>query len=111
MDFNKGHAASFGLLAYRTAYLKQHTRPAQYTAGLLNAMPVGFYPPFILLDEARRCHVLIEKPLVTRSMIQTTAQNMTVRLGLNLFSALSTKDTASIVTARERHPLIRLSTS
>ncbi|MEN6387398.1 MAG: DNA polymerase III subunit alpha [Candidatus Cryosericum sp.] len=101
--FNKGHAASFGLLAYRTAYLKTHW-PAQYTAGLLNAMPVGFYPPFILLDEARRCHVLIEKSLVTRSMVQTTAQNMTVRLGLNLFSALSAKDMASIVTARERHP-------
>src|SRR5450756_2999454 len=81
--FNKGHAASFGLMAYRTAYLKTHW-PAQYTAGLLNAMPVGFYPPFILLDEARRCHILIEKPLVTRSMVQTTAHGMTVQLGLSL---------------------------
>ncbi|RIE05660.1 DNA polymerase III subunit alpha [Candidatus Cryosericum terrychapinii] len=101
--FNKGHAASFGLLAYRTAYLKTHW-PAQYTAGLLNAMPVGFYPPFILLDEARRCHVLIEKPLVTRSMIRTTAHGMTVRLGLNLFSTLSAKDAISIMTAREKRP-------
>lgn len=99
--FNKGHAASFGLLAYRTAYLKAHW-PAQYTAGLLNAMPVGFYPPFILLDEARRCHILIEKPLVTRSMVRTTADSMTVRLGLNLFSTLSAKDAISIVTAREK---------
>jgi error-prone DNA polymerase len=101
--FNKGHAASFGLLAYRTAYLKTHW-PAQYTAGLLNAMPVGFYPPFILLDEARRCHVLIEKPLVTRSMVRTTAHGMTVRLGLSLFSMLSAKDAISIVTAREKRP-------
>jgi error-prone DNA polymerase len=101
--FNKGHAASFGLLAYRTAYLKTHW-PAQYTAGLLNAMPVGFYPPFILLDEARRCHILIEKPLVTRSMVRTTAHGMTVRLGLSLFSTLSAKDAISIVTAREKRP-------
>lgn len=101
--FNKGHAASFGLLAYRTAYLKTHW-PAQYTAGLLNAMPVGFYPPFILLDEARRCHILIEKPLVTRSMIRTTAHGMTVQLGLSLFSTLSAKDVISIVTAREKRP-------
>jgi error-prone DNA polymerase len=99
--FNKGHAASFGLLAYRTAYLKAHW-PAQYTAGLLNAMPVGFYPPFILLDEARRCHILIEKPLVTRSMVRTTAHGMTVWLGLSLFSMLSAKDAISIVTAREK---------
>lgn len=101
--FNKGHAASFGLLAYRTAYLKTHW-PAQYTAGLLNAMPVGFYPPFILLDEARRCHVLIEKPLVTRSMVRTTAHDMTVQLGLSLFSTLSAKDAVSIMTAREERP-------
>ena len=101
--FNKGHAASFGLLAYRTAYLKTHW-PAQYTAGLLNAMPVGFYPPFILLDEARRCHILIEKPLVTRSMVRTTAHGMTVQLGLSLFSTLSAKDVISIVTAREKRP-------
>ena len=101
--FNKGHAASFGLLAYRTAYLKTHW-PAQYTAGLLNAMPVGFYPPFILLDEARRCHVLIEKPLVTRSMARTTAHDMTVQLGLSLFSTLSAKDAISIMTAREERP-------
>jgi len=101
--FNKGHAASFGLLAYRTAYLKTHW-PAQYTAGLLNAMPVGFYPPFILLDEARRCHILIEKPLVTRSMVRTTAHGMTVQLGLSLFSTLSAKDAISIVTAREKRP-------
>jgi error-prone DNA polymerase len=101
--FNKGHAASFGLLAYRTAYLKTHW-PAQYTAGLLNAMPVGFYPPFILLDEARRCHVLIEKPLVTRSLVRTTAHDMTVQLGLSLFSTLSAKDAISIKTAREERP-------
>jgi len=101
--FNKGHAASFGLLAYRTAYLKTHW-PAQYTAGLLNAMPVGFYPPFILLDEARRCHILIEKTLVTHSMVRTTAHDMTVQLGLNLFSMLSAKDAVSIVTAREKRP-------
>ncbi|RIE15452.1 DNA polymerase III subunit alpha [Candidatus Cryosericum septentrionale] len=101
--FNKGHAASFGLLAYRTAYLKTHW-PAQYTAGLLNAMPVGFYPPFILLDEARRCHILIKKPLVTCSMVRTTAHGMTVQLGLSMFSTLSAKDAISIVTAREKRP-------
>jgi error-prone DNA polymerase len=101
--FNKGHAASFGLLAYRTAYLKAHW-PAQYIAGLLNAMPVGFYPPFVLLDEARRCHVAIEKPLVTRSMARTTAHGMSIQLGLNLFSTLSSKDTNSIMAARETRP-------
>jgi error-prone DNA polymerase len=101
--FNKGHAASFGLLAYRTAYLKTHW-PAYYTAGLLNAMPVGFYPPFILLDEARRCHVLINKPSVMESAVRTTAHGMTVQLGLNLFSMLQAKDAASIVAERNTRP-------
>jgi len=67
-------------------------------------MPVGFYPPFVLLDEARRCHVAIEKPLVTRSMARTTAHGMSIQLGLNLFSILSSKDSSSIIAARETRP-------
>ncbi|MDO9099338.1 MAG: DNA polymerase III subunit alpha [Caldisericota bacterium] len=101
--FNKGHAASFGLLGWRTAYLKTHW-PAHYTAGLLNAEPVGFYPPFILLDEARRSGVQVEKPSVTRSGLRSTAHEMTLTLGLNTFTILNATDAATIVNAREQAP-------
>ncbi|MBT9154571.1 MAG: DNA polymerase III subunit alpha [Firmicutes bacterium] len=39
--FNKAHAATFGLTAYHTAYLKAHY-PAHFLTGLLNHQPMGF---------------------------------------------------------------------
>ena len=48
--FPKSHAA-FGLLAYQSAWLRHHY-PAEFLCALLNAQPMGFYPP---LDSRPRC--------------------------------------------------------
>ncbi|HEX9108389.1 MAG TPA: DNA polymerase III subunit alpha, partial [Longimicrobiales bacterium] len=50
--FPESHAWSFALIAYATAYLKAHF-PAEFTLGLLNAWPMGFYPPATLVHDAR----------------------------------------------------------
>ena len=42
--FCEAHAAAFADTAYRTAYLLEH-HPAHFYAALLNAQPMGFYPP------------------------------------------------------------------
>ena len=42
--FPKSHAAAFGLLAYQSAWLRHHY-PAEFLCSLLNAQPMGFYPP------------------------------------------------------------------
>ena len=42
--FPKSHAAAFGLLAYQSAWLRHHY-PAEFLCALLNAQPMGFYPP------------------------------------------------------------------
>ena len=44
--FPKSHAAAFGLLAYQSAWLRHHY-PAEFLCALLNAQPMGFYPPAI----------------------------------------------------------------
>ena len=49
--FPKSHAAAFGLLAYQSAWLRHHF-PAEFLCALLNAQPMGFYPP--ALARARR---------------------------------------------------------
>jgi error-prone DNA polymerase len=54
--FPESHAASFALLAYVSAWLKCHY-PAAFIAGLLNSQPMGFYPPSMLVTEARRVGV------------------------------------------------------
>lgn len=101
--FCRGHAASFSLLGWRTAYLKTHW-PAYYFAGLMNALPVGFYPAPVLLDEARRCGVEVEKPSIVRSACRTLAHGRALVLGLNTFTILPRKDATAIVAAREECP-------
>src|SRR2546429_7156699 len=59
--FPESHAASFALIAYASAYLKQHYLAA-FTAALLNNQPMGFYSPAVLLHVAQ-WHGLGVKPM------------------------------------------------
>jgi error-prone DNA polymerase len=56
--FPESHAASFALLVYISAWLKRH-EPAAFFCGLLNSLPMGFYSPSQLVQDARRHHVRI----------------------------------------------------
>jgi error-prone DNA polymerase len=59
--FPESHAWSFALIAYATAYLKANY-PAEFFLGLLNAWPMGFYPPATLVHDARRHGVPVLGP-------------------------------------------------
>ena len=50
--FPESHAASFALLVYVSAWLK-HYEPAAFTCALLNSLPMGFYGPAQLVQDAR----------------------------------------------------------
>jgi len=56
--FPESHATSFALLVYATAALRRYW-PAAWAAGILNAQPMGFYPPRVLVDDARRHGVAV----------------------------------------------------
>ncbi|MGA8361212.1 MAG: hypothetical protein WB793_06240 [Candidatus Dormiibacterota bacterium] len=64
--FCKSHAAAFARTAYETAWLRM-TYPAHYTCALLNAQPMGFYHPSVLVDDAKRHGVTILPVDVTKS--------------------------------------------
>ncbi len=51
--FPESHAASFALLVYVSAWLKCH-EPAAFYCGLLNSLPMGFYSPSQLIQDAER---------------------------------------------------------
>ncbi len=59
--FPESHAASFALLVYVSAWLKRH-EPAAFYCGLLNSLPMGFYSPSQLVQDAKR-HGLAVHPL------------------------------------------------
>src|SRR5579864_6472226 len=81
--FCKSHAAAFARTAYETAWLRLNY-PAHYTCALLNAQPMGFYAPSVLVDDAKRHGVKILPVDVSRSRARCTvesASGFAVRLG------------------------------
>ena len=64
--FCKSHAAAFARTAYETAWLRM-TYPAHYTCALLNAQPMGFYHPSVLVDDVKRHGVKVLPVDVTKS--------------------------------------------
>ncbi len=64
--FPKSHAAAFALLAYQSAWLRHHY-PAEFLCALLNAQPMGFYPPATLVRDGQRRGVETRPPDVNLS--------------------------------------------
>jgi error-prone DNA polymerase len=54
--FCKSHAAEFARTIYQTAWLKAWY-PAHYLAAFLSAQPAGYFPPHVVLEEAKRLHI------------------------------------------------------
>src|SRR5215467_12281708 len=52
-SFPKSHAAAFAVIVYQSAWLKRYHGAAFFCA-LLNNQPMGFWPPAVLIGDARR---------------------------------------------------------
>jgi len=113
--FPESHAASFALLVYISAWLKQHS-PAAFYAGLMNSLPMGFYSPSQLIQDARRhnvCvlaidvqhsnwdHQLVAAP-ATAEPPQTHHQQPAIRLGLRLVKGFNKDAGQRLATARHQ---------
>ena len=102
--FCKAHAASFAHLTYQSAYLKAN-HPRAFFLGLLNAGRVGSYPPGVLLNEARRCHVPVFGPHVNQSRPGYSAEGRGIRAGLMVIRGLGPALARKIVREREARGL------
>jgi len=71
--FAKSHAAAFARTAYESSFLKLFY-PAQFTVGLINAQPMGFYPVEVLINDAKRHGVAILPVDVNASEYKTTTE-------------------------------------
>ena len=105
--FPESHAASFALLVYISAWLKRHATSAFY-CGLLNSLPMGFYSPSQLMQdatahgvEARDVDVQAsgwdyrleparpDRPAVGRLRFQGAAAPPAIRIGLRQIKGLA----------------------
>src|SRR5438045_1643398 len=98
--FPKSHAAAFGLLAYQSAWLRHHYAP-EFLAALLNAQPMGFYPPATLVRDGQRRGVETRPPDVNRSDAGCTIEeDGSVRVGLKYVTGLGEDDAEAVAAGR-----------
>jgi error-prone DNA polymerase len=90
--FPKSHAAAFAILAYQSAWLHR-SFPGEFLCALLNAQPMGFYPPATLLRDGERRGVEIRPPDVNRSGAGCTVEDAgrAVRIGLGYVKGVGTR--------------------
>jgi error-prone DNA polymerase len=100
--FPKSHAAAFGLLAYQSQWLRCHY-PAEFLAALLNAQPMGFYPPATLVRDAQRRGVEVLPPDVNLSEAKCIVENGKVRIGIEYVTSIGDDDAKALVEERERN--------
>ncbi len=99
--FPKSHAAAFALLGYQSAWLR-HYYPGEYLASLLNAQPMGFYPPAALVRDAQRRGLVVLPVDVNASAATSQVEDGKVRIGLLLVKALGEAGAKALVAERER---------
>lgn len=108
--FPESHAASFALLVYVSAWLKRHHTAAFY-AGLLNSLPMGFYSPSQLIQDARRHGIETRAVCVDHSHWDYTLEDSArlafgmqpaLRLGLRQISGFNEEAAARLVAARRQ---------
>jgi error-prone DNA polymerase len=99
--FPKSHAAAFGLLAYQSAWLRHH-HPAEFLCSLLNAQPMGFYPPATLVRDGQRRGVETRPPDVNVSAAKCALENGAVRIGIDYVNGIGAEDAAAVVAEREQ---------
>jgi len=108
--FPESHASSFALLVYVSAWLKCHC-PAAFTGAILNSLPMGFYAPRTLVDDARRHGVQVRPVDVHLSnydsdleMPDPPGPQPALRLGLRLVKGIGEEDARRVATARSEAP-------
>lgn len=109
--FPESHAASFALLVYVSAWLKCH-EPAAFYCGLLNSLPMGFYSPAQLIQDAKRHNIEVLGIDINRSSWSHTLEQIpsspsrqpALRLGFRLVKGLHEAAAEAIVAARQACP-------
>ena len=104
--FNKAHSATYGTIAYQTAFLKFYF-PVEYMCAVLNNHG-GFYSKMAYIEEARRLDIPILPPDVNYSDQRFTCENNSIRCGLNPVYELTDRTIQNILDERQKRPFTDL---
>jgi error-prone DNA polymerase len=105
--FCKAHAAAYAVLSYQTLWLKCHY-PAEFFAAILSNQPMGYYPPRVLIAEARRSGVRILPLDINRSLERYSVENDAIRIGFIQLKGMSGEAIKSILQERRDREFVSL---
>ena len=101
--FPESHSASFAVLAYVSAWLKYYY-PTAFYVSLLNSLPMGFYSPSQLIQDARRHAVRVLPVCVNQSQYDhiqiQSSDHPDLRLGMRIVKGLSEEAVEKIIGSR-----------
>jgi DNA polymerase-3 subunit alpha len=104
--FNKPHSASYGLIAYWTAYMKANF-PVEYMTALLTAELQGVAGPMReikmaqAIEECRRMKIDVLPPDINTSESEFTIDGTNIRFGLSAIKNVGSAAIDSILEARK----------
>jgi error-prone DNA polymerase len=98
--FCKAHAATYAELAYQTLWLKCYY-PAEFFAAILSNQPMGYYPPRVLIADARRFGVKVLPIDINKSGADYTVEDGALRVSLRQLKGMSDEALGSILSARK----------
>ena len=99
--FCKAHAAAYAIVAYQTLWLKCHY-PAEYFAAVLSNQPMGYYPPHVLVADAKRVGVRILPLDINNSYDHYSVEDGAIRVSLRQLRGMSDEAIESILSEREK---------
>ncbi len=109
--FNKPHSASYGLIAYWTAYMKANY-PVEYLTALLSAELQGVAGPSReikmaqAIEECRRMEIKVLPPDINKSYHSFSIEKDSIRFGLSAIKNVGEAAIESIIEARTKGDFI-----
>lgn len=100
--FNKAHAVSYAIVAYRTAYMKKHY-PQEYMAALITSILGDTGKVSVYINECRDMGIKLLPPDVNRSFADFTVEGNDLRFGLAAVKNVGHTAVEQLVSDREQY--------
>lgn len=98
--FNKAHAASYGMVAYQTAYMKANY-PVFYMCALLTCESGDTEKVSAAINECRRMGIEVLAPDINESCVGFTIEGKGIRFGLSAIKNVGEAAISAILAARK----------
>jgi len=98
--FNKSHAAAYGVISFRTAYLKTHY-PKEYTSALLSSVLSSTGKLTEYITDCTKRGIAVLPPDINKSHADFHVEGNTIRFGLLAVKSVGMPSISSVIAERE----------